>query len=264
MATDEQFTPVEILLSREELLFLLSVLQAQFLPGLDEDPEGSLTSAQQELALRVARRALQARELLRIRPDGEYALHNSLLRAVGVCAYPQNTIFAYHWPPNNESPIRTFFHIRGNDGVMHTRPDPALHRFALMPAAQVPSYLANVCQLREDSQQANIELSISNQAFLQARQQIDNGDLQAAQRSLESGGASPEVANLFAKSLSGSIAVSILQIVKQSGASVEKQDITLIQNGVHGWIMQPRNPEDTSHLHIRSLQADTFLKSVSL
>jgi len=260
----EQTAPIEILLSREELLFVLSLLQAQFLPGLDEDPEGEIDSEQRALALRFARRALQARELLRPRANGEYALHNSLLRAVGVCAYAQSTIFAYHWASDSSTPIRTFFHIRGTDGVMHTRPDPALHRFTLIPATQIPIQIVEVCQLSPKDNQPEVEILVSNQAFLQARQQASNGDFQGAQQSLEIGGASRETAPIFAKSLASSAAVSILQIIKQNGSSILKQDITLVQNGDVEWIVEPISIGDERPLRIRSLKIESLMEAVAL
>lgn len=264
MATNEQTTNVEILLSREELIFVLDLLQTRFLPGLDESPEGELTGEQRALVLRVAGRALQARELLRLRSNGESVLHNSVLRAVGVCAYAQSTIFAYHWAANTRTPVRTFFHIRGNDGVIHTRPDPSLHRFTLIPGAQVPALIAATCHIEPKAQQSDMEILVSNDAFLAARQQMGNGDMQAAQKSLEMGGAGREAAALFASSLSRSSAVSILQIVNQSGSSVQKRDITVVQNGVRGWIVEPKDGEDEGRLRVRALQMANFEAAVGL
>lgn len=264
MATTEQTTNVEILLSREELLYVLDLLQTRSLPGLDESPEGELTGEQRALALRVASRALQARELLRLRSNSEPTLHTSLLRAVGVCAYAQSTVFAYHWPANTRTPIRTFFHIRGNDGVMHTSPDPSLHRFSLIPVAQIPALIAETCHIEPKTEQADMEILVSNEAFLAARQQVGNGDMQAAQQSLVKGGAGREAAALFASSLSNSSAVSILQIVNQSGSSVQKRDITVVQNGVRGWIVEPKGAEAEGQLRVKALRMANFEAAVGL
>lgn len=264
MATTEQTTSVEILLSREELLYVLNLLQARFLPGLDEGPDGELTGEQRALALRVAGRALQARELVRLRSNGDPSLHTSLLRAVGVCAYAQSTVFAYHWAANTKTPVRTFFHIRGNDGVMHTSSDPSLHRFALIPVAQIPALIAETCHIKPKDSQSDMEILVSNEAFLAARQQMGNGDIQAAQQSLEKGGAGREAAALFASSLSNSSAVSILQIVNQNGSSVQKRDITIVQNGVRGWIVEPKSAEDEGQLRVKALQMASFEKAVGL
>lgn len=264
MASNEQTSTIEIVLSREELLFVLELLHARNLPGLDEDPEGELTGEPRALALRVARRALQARDLLRRRSNGEFALHNSLLRVVGVCAYAQSLVFAYHWASNSETPIRTFFHIRGNDGVIHTRPEPSLHRFTLVSVDEIRTRIAEACHLQPKSQQETVELSVTNQAFLTARQQVGAGDVQAARQSLVAGGVAPQAATLFASSLSGSSAISILQIVNRGGSSVQKRDITVVQNGSYGWIVEPQGPEDQGQLRIRSLQKEVFDSAIGL
>src|SRR5512145_1990409 len=114
--------PIQILLSREELLFVLNLLQAGFIPGLDDDPLGELTAEQQAFALTVAGRALRARELAQQHPDGQWVVHNNLLLAVGGCAYAQGIISVYHWPSNSALPRRFFGHLRENQAIAHTRP----------------------------------------------------------------------------------------------------------------------------------------------
>lgn len=253
--TTEQST-IQLSLSREELVFVLDVLQAKFLPGLDEDPEGEVGKEQQALVKRTVRRTLQARELLRVRANGEYALHNTLLRAVGVCAYPQTTIFVYHWAPGESVPARIFCHIRGRDGVIHERPDPVIHRFSVVSAAAVAQSVLDICGVQPAKESSEQEMSVENQVFLQARQFATDGKIKEANQLFIGAGASPKLAEDFVGSLAGVSAISILQVVKQDGQAHSKQDVTLVQNGVHNWIVQPFTSETDSPLLVRSLHVE--------
>ena len=121
--------PMNVLLSRDELLLMLQLLRAPTLAGLDANPAGDWNAEQQRVALTVAERALRARDLAHLRPGGELAVHTALLAAVGVCAYPQATLFVYHWPANAEAATRYFAHQRQGELVAHTRPADVLHLF---------------------------------------------------------------------------------------------------------------------------------------
>lgn len=264
MATYDPNANLQILLSREELLFVLDLLQTDSLPGMEEDPEGPIDRKVQDVVFRVARRALQARGLVRRRANGEYALHNSLLRTVGVCAYAQCTIFVYHWPSQSDTPVRTYFHIRGNDSVLHSQPEPGLHRFMLMPVAQAPAQVAASCQIQVEEAEPELTFSISNTAFQSARQQVVEGQEQGAREILIQAGASPEAAARFTASLAPAAAVSILQVVRQNGSNVLKQDLTVIQHEGQGWIVEPINPGDSSRLRVRSLSPARFQESLGL
>ena len=63
MATDNAVEPVNIMLSRDELLLVLGLINTEYIPGLDADPLGELSTDQLVLALTVAGRGLRARGL---------------------------------------------------------------------------------------------------------------------------------------------------------------------------------------------------------
>ena len=67
MANENSSQLVNILLSRDELLLVLTLLEAQYIPGLDIDPLGERSAEQQDLAFVVAARGLRARDLARVR-----------------------------------------------------------------------------------------------------------------------------------------------------------------------------------------------------
>ena len=141
--------PLTILLSRA-LLAVLEALHVPAIPGLDREPSGELTPDQQAFAVVVARRALLARELAQIRPDGEFVIHRAVLDAVGACAYWQEEFQVYHWPAGAQAPESFFGHINQGRTVVHTRPDAVPAPLALLDsrAALVESMLA-FCQCTE-------------------------------------------------------------------------------------------------------------------
>ena len=172
--------PVAILLSREELLAVLDALEANTIPGLDEDPLGDMTPEGRQLAVTVARRALQARELGRVEDDGTFLLHRALLTAVGVCAYSQSAILAFHWPAGSDEATRFFGHIRDGDAVMHTRPADVSPPFrAARVTRSLIQKLLDFCEAQDraagetatngQKPLAAVEFKIKQQDFARAR-----------------------------------------------------------------------------------------------
>ncbi|MCK6624499.1 MAG: hypothetical protein L6R45_04915 [Anaerolineae bacterium] len=265
MNGEKSLEPVNILLSREELLFVLNELQADFIPGLDPDPQGELTLAQETFGITVAGRALRARELARQRPGGEVEIHTALLTMVGVCIYSQNVLFAYHWSGNATLPTRYFGHIRGNDIVAHTRPDEVLHLFSLLPnKEQLTNQVLAVCQYADVPAAPPLEFSAPGELFAQVRQLAGAGEAAKATDLLVGNGVTAETARTFVDTLAHAPKVSILQTVKQPGdGTVQKRDFTLLQNGHQAWLAiaaaEPDAPlriKTTSGAEIRTLLAD--------
>jgi hypothetical protein len=263
---DNELEPINLLLSREELRLVLNSLETDFIPGLDADPLGELSPDQDGLVLTVAGRALRARELARPEADGTLAFHNALLTLVGVCAYSQNVIFAYHWPPDQIIPRRYFGHIRGEDIVAHTRPEDVLHLFSLLPSkAQLIDQVLVACELEERSASAAYEFKLSSDAFASVRELAGNGEPDRAIDLLLRHDTPPETAQAFVTTLADSPATSILQTVKQTGdGTVQKRDFTVLQNSRETWLGLaateeaggPLQVKTTTREEIRTLLAD--------
>jgi hypothetical protein len=235
---DNELEPINLLLSREELRLVLDSLETDFIPGLDAEPLGELTPEQDGLVLTVAGRALRARELARPDEDGELAFHNALLTMIGVCAYSENVIFAYHWPPDQIIPRRYFGHIRGEDIVAHTRPEDVLHLFSLLPSkAQLIDQVLAACELEQGASSGPFEFSLSGDAFASVRELAGNGEVDKALDLLLGNDTPPETAKAFVATLADSPATSILQAVKQPGdGTVQKRDFTVLQNSRQTWL----------------------------
>jgi hypothetical protein len=238
MNGEKPLEPINILLSREELLFVLNSLDADFIPGLDAEPQGEITVAQELFAMTVAGRALRARELARRQASGNLEIHTALLTMIGVCVYSQNVLFVYHWPTNAETPTRYFGHLRGNDIVAHTRPEDILHLFSLLPGKeQLVNQVLAVCQYEDVPALQSLEFAAPSDAFAQVRQLAGAGDVEKAINLLINNSVAAETAKTFVDTLAHSPRVSIMQAVKQPGdGTVQKRDFTLLQNSQQAWL----------------------------
>lgn len=253
MNGENQESPVRFVLSREELIFVLNKLQVSIVPGLDADPVGELTPEQQAWSMVTAQRALQARELVQIRSDGVVAVHNSVLTAVGICAYAERTVFVYHWPVNEDLPVRTFCHRRGDQAVFHRRPSDVLHEFTLMSASEdLADQILHACTYKDVRADGDYTFKLPNDAFVEARTRAAGNEVSSAQSVLIGVGVEEQAAQSFAETLAGTARVSILQMVKQEGGEVKKADLTLLQDGSYPWLLQPVE-EDPTALTIKTL-----------
>lgn len=255
MTEDVTLEPINILLSREELLLALDLLQAESLPGLDADPLGELSPEGRELALTVAGRGLRARDLAQVGEDGTLTLHTALLTAVGVCAYSTSTVFVYHWPDNGETPARYFGHVRDDDIAAHSRPDDVLHRFTLLPSmSHLIEQILAFCQYQEAPLNELPEMAVAGQDFVKVRELASSGSAEQAASLLIASGAAQESAKAFASTLARSPRVSILQTLAQAGEDeVVKRDFTVVQDGEHTWFIGPTSEEsENPNLVIRS------------
>ena len=251
---DNRSQPINILLSREELLLVLRLLQANAIPGIDADPLGPLTVEGEELALQVAGRALRARELARIQANGSLALHNLLLTAVGVCAYARHTIFVYHWPENGATPTRYFGHIRGEDIVAHTRPEDVLHLFSLLPdKGQLIEQVLAVCEYEETPAAPAMSVTMASEDFVRVRELADEKKVDAAVSRLTGAQADSQAAQALVGTLAHSPRVSSLQTLKQEeNGRVTKHDFTILQNNQHVWFIAPASGEASAPLQAQT------------
>src|SRR4051794_8973733 len=111
--------PITISLSFEELQVVLQALGNPQIPGLDNDPWVGLTPEQQNLALNVAWRGLEARGFARLDEDDQFRVHNALMTAVRTCASPRRTILVDRYAPDAQ--LSTLYAHTGGDGsVVHS------------------------------------------------------------------------------------------------------------------------------------------------
>lgn len=242
---DETCPAATIQLSRDELLLTLHLLGVNTIPGLDPDPEGPINTKEEVLALRVAGRSLQAREVARIDKAGELLLHEMLLTAVGTCAFAQNSLFIYHWPVVNKEPHRYFIHKQGDNIVVHSRPSPIIHGFTLIPdAPKLVDQIFTLCHYNEVPLVHHYEFTIPSEIFIQVRHMAQNDQLPSAQDLLMANGQSKDVAAAFTSTLGDQqVRIAVFQSLKSFAEMEHKEDFTLLQVEQYSWLLTPINED---------------------
>ncbi len=246
---------INIFLSRKELQVVLDLLETTFIPGLDADPLGDLTNEQQSLALTVAEHALQARQLIQVQANDKL-VDNTLLKAVGVCAYSQNAIFILHWPAQGEIPTRYFGHIRQDGIVAHTRPKNILHKFSLLPSKEhLIEQVLTVCQYENLPTKQTLEFTMSGAQFVKVRELVEANDTEKAVELLVNNKTPSESAKAFIKTLAHSPRISVMQTLSQEDSkAVQRRDFTLLQNSHHTWLIIA--PPDEEPLQAKTVNKD--------
>ncbi|MCP4421408.1 MAG: hypothetical protein GY805_32760 [Chloroflexi bacterium] len=253
MAEENVVEPINILLSREELLLLLNMLQADSIPGLDVDPAGVLNDEQRALAYLWGGRSLRARELAQVGDNDSLKVHNALLTAVAACAYSNNALFIYHWSKDDVTPTRYFGHIRGDDIATHRRPEDVLHLFTLLPSKKhLFDQVMDVCEYEDLTAAPLDEIRTTEDDFVRVRKFVSQRDAQVASGLLINRGASAETAEAFVNTLGNSPRISVFQTFKQEGeTAVKKGDFTVLQDNQHAWFIAPTPEEDNGGLFIK-------------
>jgi hypothetical protein len=245
--------PMNVLLSRDELLLMLQLLRAPTLAGLDANPAGDWNAEQQRVALTVAERALRARDLAHLRPGGELAVHTALLAAVGVCAYPQATLFVYHWPANAEAATRYFAHQRQGELVAHTRPADVLHLFTRLPSpAALVTQLFTACGWEEVPTGASQQFTLPAPLFADVRRLAMSGEVAGALDLLRPQRIAIESARPFVMTLAEAPRLSVVQMRKQGNGGVQALDLTLVQNSQRSWLVTNGVNNDPDTLAVKT------------
>jgi hypothetical protein len=243
------------LLSREETLLLLDLLEAESIPGLDPDPLGDLNDDQRALALIWAGRALRARELASVGENGELLVDEGLLTAVGGCIYWETALYAYHWPEPGSVPIRFFGYVREGQAVGHTRPADVLHRFDVLASAEgMVDEVTAVCQCQTLPDAPEAQFSLPRAQFVQARELAEAQKAEAAVQMLQEAGVAVETAGAFTAVLAGTPRMTIWQIVRRGeDGAVETRDYTLLVGDDAAWLVSL--PAGGDEMEVRTVTA---------
>jgi hypothetical protein len=240
MASANATDPVNVVLSRDELLLILSLLRAQYIPGLDVEPLGERTPEQEDLAFVVAARGLRARDLARVRvEEGRLTVHAGLLAAVSACAYSDNAAFVYRWPSRAEAPQRLFGHVRDGFYVIHAPVEDVLHRFTMLASKEhLVDHILAACRLPDALASTPGELQVPGGVFAQVRQLAEQGDVAQAGALLATDSSTADLAGALLATLAGQPEITIFQTLRQVDVgSVVKRDFTLVQDANALWLV---------------------------
>ncbi|MFZ2488792.1 MAG: hypothetical protein WAZ19_11775 [Anaerolineae bacterium] len=255
MATEKKQDAVNVVLSRDELVLVLSLLGVTTLPGLGGDPLGDLDAPRAAMSAVVAARGLRARDLARVRAeDGSLLVHVGVLGAVNACTAPDAALFVFHWAGEETEPQRWFGYRRGASCVVHRPLEDVLHRFTVLAASeQLVEQALATCQVQADEQPVDGVIDIKGSDFARLRQLAGTGAGDQALALLAAAAAPPRLALALVKTLAASPQVSILQLfTRAEDGATHQQDFTLLQNGSALWLMTPVT-DDAERVHIQSV-----------
>ncbi|GAP15463.1 hypothetical protein LARV_03251 [Longilinea arvoryzae] len=190
--------------SQEELYFLLVLLKARRIPGLEGIFEPDATEQERTHLLDAARRALVARGLVTLQVDGRATMDEFALAVVGTCVRPLYSVIMENTGLDRSNGV--FWHGIKSLIVEHSIPQEGIHRFRALPADSdlVRRFMgASEVHLSEDAGPMEEGL-VMQSAFDKARQVCrDAGDEAAGGEVLMQGGLSSQAAEKLAAILAG-------------------------------------------------------------
>lgn len=251
-----------LILSRDELLCVLSALEAETVPGIDSEPTGQRAEEESLLAQEVAIRSLRARGLAR-QVDGTTLFDNRLLDAVGTCVYPTSALTAFHWDSAESEPARFFGNVRGEICVVHTRPESLIHRFDMyteqqqLAAALVQFYQLSAGSL-EDDRSNKVAFTIDSEVFATIRQLGEQDNVQKAEQVLTDNQIDATSAGIFAHVFADAPKLTVLQTITETTENaMMKRDFMLAESGNHLWFVGAVGGNvENSALRIKSVTTD--------
>jgi hypothetical protein len=224
-----------LLVSREELVFLLSLLQADQIPGMDEDPLRNLSKDQQTLVLAQAERSLRAKGLADVDTQGRLTVREAVLMLVGTCAFPEFMV-AVHRFPSDSPGQRVFYNGRNGVIVAHERPEAPLHRFSFINDRaglfeQILALGAVAANERPDT-----PVFETNQEALQSARETLQLNRATSVATLVKSGMKAQTAEQLCSLLGKSHVVATIHAMYMTGANEARQEaITLISNETATW-----------------------------
>jgi hypothetical protein len=228
---------LSVILSRDELSFLLFLLKATFIPGLDPDPMGEPTPEQQKRNLAQAERALRARDLAKVDESGNVVVREKLLLMTGICAYPELTITLHQFPSQGQ-PKRVFWHVRSGVIVMHTRPEPPLHGLEFLPGRDnLHAHILTSCLVTEKTTVPLAPIQATNALIKDVRESAPK-DVEKAIQTLTSQGATLESAQEISRVLAGEYTVSALHLAAKQENDGLREAMTILTGSSSVWLMK--------------------------
>ncbi|HMR67916.1 MAG TPA: hypothetical protein PKE64_28225 [Anaerolineae bacterium] len=230
MNIPQRNTHLSVVLSRDEVLAILRLVNLSDIPGLGEEPIPGLSPEQQALSLIVAERGLRARGLAVIDAEGRLRLHSDVLRMLGVCAAPSLSLYVTLTALPAGEVKQLIAHLREDTWVLQTRPEPVLHAFMQLDNwPQVLQQLRAFCQWPSPSPKNNFHLTIPTETLKTVQELVAEAKLNEANHQIiEAGNSLDDAAKLTTLLSQPHIVTVIQQVSIKSTDSVAIQSVTLL------------------------------------
>lgn len=210
--------PFSVVLSYTELAYLLTLLDAEPMLGVDRNPFDGLAAEEIVIAQATARDALRARDLLRLDLDDRPLVDDDLLRILESYVSPQMVVTAFRFVVGEELPLAWFGYRRADATVTHTRPGDPLHAFALAPdMTALARAMVEFCTGNGHPMAARVPLTISGSTLAAARAAAGEGQAAEVVQVLHATGLDNDAAASLAEDLCSPLAVTAIALVAAAG-----------------------------------------------
>lgn len=221
--------PVELVLTRGEMLLVASLLGRAELPGLDVEPDATPETAKRDE--RAAAMSLLHRRLARLDSAGKPQIDRRVLTAVRACAYPRSFVVVQRYDIGRDAD-RMVMYLSNGHAVQQRSAGPAKYRLIVSRGAEMALEALQVFCLGQDAEPARTPMhaSVSEAGLDAARTAAQEGDLQGARARLAQAGATEDVA----QALSAFLAAPHTLVVLQSVVVGEAGGVTRLATIAHG------------------------------
>ena len=246
MSIETRDTLGPLLVSTEELLLILTLLQSGPLPGMSPRLYENLAPEQLSMCLDVAGRSLRSRNIAQIEPDGQFRVQRDILEVVGACAYPEGTqvITIAESPGGNRA---TFFaYHREERFVLQTSPEPELYRFqAYATRVNTLEAISQICELPKITTNTSEPVVTTQQTVGLARSAVETGKIDDARVVFTASSRGlPQLLEAFVDLLAKPHRIAVMQSISYlTSDSAAIQVATLVYDDDQVWLAVEGQPE---------------------
>lgn len=236
--TNENQTP-GMVLSQEELIYVIGLLKGESIPGLDLQSFIDLEQDEKELVLMITERALRARGLAAMDEEGQLLLNRQMLDLVTTCLIAEKGILC-QFLPKGEGPGEAF-NVFGNQGqwVAKWMVQPGLYSVVTLPNQdQLLEAVTAATSCQNLKSGAFTPLTLSETVLVEGRRlAAEQKTAEAARLWVENGG-DPQGAAEVAGLLSRVPDVAVIHLFTRKGEQAEVKSMTIIQDSQCSVLLQ--------------------------
>lgn len=232
-------------LSQEELLLILSEVDAKGMLGLDKEPFDALSEELRQQLMQVAIRAMRARGIIVPGEDGKFILDTVVRTTVHVAAFAAFSLSAVVRYRNPNSLRSYIVHRADNLWVEHTQPDVGIHSFRLaIEPPPIQDTLEKLLAIEEQAAPLAESFVIEQQQFDHIQQAARKDDRVTMQDVLRRVSANEATIRQFTELLIEPGDTAVVQVIDRRVEHEElyTQTITVVQTSTGFWLMQSEDP----------------------
>jgi hypothetical protein len=190
---------LSFVLSHEEILLILHLLEAPALPGLDVEALAGMPREERAQRLSTAERSLKARGFVSVLNDGTVELDPVVVSLVCACTVP-NCSFLATTQTSQSSQVRYYHrHRESNTLVEQAFPELGFHEFSSLPTSNsVAERMEAFLGLHHQPSPLGSPFEIPEDTLTRARDIARRSSLEATAEYLRTCGLSEETAHQFA------------------------------------------------------------------